>query len=200
MAAIAETLSALRQAILAKPRDPKWVEKMLHPVPEAPTILKRAVYLVAKAKGEVVLDLGCTGEISAAIRQVAKGYYGVDRVAAPSTVIVDLDRTPEQLPVYPGVTLILASELLEHLANPGRCLEAIAKAYPQTPIYLSVPQAGAYQMLDGCEMVHAEHVAWYSYTTLMTLLARVGYRVLDWRWYHGQPPTAEGVIVKALTS
>jgi len=37
-------------------------------------------------------------------------------------------------------------------------------------------------------------VAWYSWHTMMMLLERLGYDVLDWRWYNGVPLTAEGLI------
>ena len=110
---------------------------------------------------------------------------------------LDLDREPERLPIYPDVTLILISELIEHLSNPGRCLEALRAAYPTTPCYVTVPQAGAYRLVDGREMVHPDHVAYYSYTTLLTLLRRHGFVVAEARWYHGEPHKAEGLIVLA---
>ena len=176
----------------------EWTRRMLHFVPDLPVVADRARYLAEKAAGEVVLDLGCAGPISEGIRLAARGYYGVDRVAGPNvTAVLDLDATPDALPVYPDVTLLVAAELLEHLANPGRFLLALRAAYPGLPMWVSVPNAGVYRMHNGThEEVNAEHVAWYSYTTLSTLLRRTGYTLDVVRWYNGQPHTAEGLVAR----
>ena len=192
------SVSALRDRLASGGHQgAEYADKMFHKVPDLPTVKDRAAFLVDKAKGRVVLDLGCQGPISAAIRAVAKSYYGIDRVEGPSVVAVDLDEAPETMPVYP-VEVIIASELLEHLANPGRFLAALREKYPGITAYFTVPHAGAYQVRNDCEVVNRDHVAWYSYTTLSTLLARYGYAVTLARWYNGQPHTAEGLIVLAV--
>lgn len=192
-------MDAARAYFLTRGRDPVWADKMLHPVPaDLPTVADRAAYLVAKATNRHVLDLGCTGPISARIAAVATSYHGVDR--QPPYVVVDLDTAPETLPAWPGVNLIVMSELLEHLMNPGRFLQALAGVYPACPYVVTVPNAGSYQQTDGCEVVNRDHVAWYSYTTIHALLARVSYAVEDVRWYHGQAHTAEGLIVLGRTA
>jgi len=177
---------------------PEWAAKMLHVVPDLPIVADRKAYLVEKARGKVVLDIGCTGPISAAIRAAAATYYGVDTVAGTGVTVCDLDVAPQTMPRHADVEMVIASELLEHLANPGRFLDALHEAYLGIPVYLTVPHAGAYQVKNGThEVVNREHVAWYSYTTLATLLRRSGYRMDLARWYHGQPHTAEGLIVEA---
>lgn len=183
--------------------DPVWAKKMLHHVPDLPYVKDRALYLVQKAQGEVVLDLGCTGEISKAIRKVAKGYYGVDKEPG-NWEQIDLDREPEillscWLDSRAEMTMIVLSELLEHLANPGRLLDILQGMLPGLPLWISVPQAGAYELVDGThEMVNPDHVCWYSYTTLKALLARCGYTIDAARWYGGRPTKPEGLIVKAV--
>ena len=189
------TLSDLRQAVVTRHRNPEWAAKMLHAVPDLPTVPDRAKYLVEKATGQVVLDLGCTGPISERIRAVATTYYGID--ARPGAhEVVDLDAQPDALPIHEDVTVIIASELLEHLANPGRFLASLRARYPDRPVYVTVPQAGAYQVENGThEVVNGEHVAWYSYTTLKTLVTRYGYTISQAAWYHGNPHKAEGIIM-----
>lgn len=189
------TLAAVRDALTQR-EPPEWTAKMLHPVPALPVVKDRAAYLIGKAKGEVVLDLGCSGPISAAIQPVARGYYGVDK-APGDWAVVDLDVSPEHLPQHMDVTLVLASELLEHLANPGWCLAALRAKYAPVPLLLTVPHAGAFQMRGDQEVVNRDHVAWYSYTTLKTLLERCGYGIEQARWYNGIPHRAEGLIVLA---
>ena len=193
------TVSDLREALGRQgTASPEWAEKMLHLVPDLPTVKDRRAYLAEKATGKHVLDLGCSGPISDDIRRHAATYHGIDREAGPWHVACDLDVVPETMPVYPGVEIIIASELIEHLSNPGRFLVALRAAYPDVPVYLTVPQAGAYTVKNGThEVVNKDHVAWYSYTTLGTLLRRAGYAVELARWYNGDPHTAEGLIVVA---
>ena len=191
------TLDALRgQLVSTGTRDPAYVQKMFQAVPDMPIVTDRGKYLMEKATGRVVLDIGCTGPISAAIRQVAKTYHGIDRTAGGDWLVVDLDHCPDEIPVYPGVDCIIASELLEHLANPGVFLARLREKYPGVETWITVPQAGAYQVHAGThEIVSGDHVAWYSYSTLKTLLGRYGYTIQHARWYNGQPHKAEGLIV-----
>ena len=102
-----------------------YAEKMFHPVPDLPTVSDRARYLVEKAKGKIVLDIGCTGVIATRIQAVAVRYYGIDRAEGGDWAKVDVDRLPGEMPTFPDVNLIIVSELLEHLANPGSFLEAL---------------------------------------------------------------------------
>lgn len=195
-----QTIAALRDAIVGAGNLPaEFVTRMLHPVPELPTVKDRKAYLIEKAKDRVVLDIGCTGDISLAIRQVAKTYYGVDRVPVTGCDVVDLDHRPDLMPKHEGVELIICSEMIEHLANPGYFLMALRENYPVggAELLLTVPHAGGYQTHQDCEVVNGDHVAWYSYTTLKTLLGRYGYEIQEARWYNGEPHKAEGLIVKA---
>jgi SAM-dependent methyltransferase len=190
-----KSIAALREAIVARGRgDPAWAQKMLHKVPELPTVKNRGAYLAAKAKGRTVLDIGCTGPISAEIRKHAKRYYGIDRVAADGVEAVELDSRPDLMPAHDDVDLVIAAEVLEHLANPGYFLLALKARYPGRECYISVPNAGAFVMRGDCEVVNAEHVCWYSYQTLRALLERHDIKITAVRWYNGGPFTAEGLI------
>ena len=189
-----ESVSQLRDLIQQR-FSPDYTKKMLHSVPVWEVVKDRASYLAGQATGKAVLDIGCTGPLSAQIKAAAATYYGVDREAGSWTV-VDLDREPERLPTL-TVDLVICSEVLEHLANPGRFLDVLAARYPDTETIFTVPHAGAYTVYRGCEMVNKDHVAWYSPTTLSTLLTRSGYTITDGRWYNGQPHKCEGLIVHA---
>ena len=191
------SVSELRGLIPSK-FSPAYRDKMLHTVPDWPIVKERGPYLAEKAKGKVVLDIGCTRPLAAGIRQVAATYYGVDKQAG-DWAVVNLDTDPGQLPVYEGVELVIVSEVLEHLSNPGNFLAVLGNRYKGIDTYFTVPNAGAYTVYEGCEMVNKDHVAWYSYTTLCTLLERYGYKLIKCRWYNGQPHKAEGLIMLART-
>ena len=187
------SVSELRQSIIEP--NAGWAEKMLHAVPKMDVVKDRAAYLVESAKGKVVLDIGCTGAISKQIRLAAKTYYGVDKEAADGVVAVDIDHRPDQIPVYEGVETVIMSEVLEHLANPGYFLAVLKKLYPANVFVLTVPNAGAFSMKGECEVVHHDHVSWYSYTTLKALVTRYGYSIKYAAWYNGVPYKAEGLIM-----
>lgn len=191
-------VAELRGLIQSK-LDPAWAKKMLHVVPEWPTVKDRAAYLVERVKDRTVLDVGCTGVISTRLRSAARAYHGVDKVDGGDWFVADLDLDPTRLPAWHDVDLVVVSEFLEHLANPGFFLAALARAYAGVEMIVTVPNAGAYMTRQGCEVVNADHVAWYSYTTLTTLLRRYGYIVESCCWYNGPPHRAEGLIVHART-
>ena len=188
------TVAELRDSIVS-PVSAEWAAKMLHKVPELPVINDRASHLVLNAKDKVVLDIGCSGEISKKIRAAAKKYYGIDRHAAEGVVAVDIDHRPDQIPVYEDVDVVIASEVLEHLANPGYFLAALRVLYKGKEIVITVPHASGYRVQDDCEVVNVDHVCWYSYQTLKTLVTRYGYTISQAAWYHGKPHKAEGIIM-----
>lgn len=196
MSASFTSVSELRDSIMSRGNlSPEYVEKMFHQVPDIPTVKDRAAYLVEKAKDKVVLDIGCTGLISEAIRKSAKLYYGLDKVQANGNDVLDIDHRPDQMPVHDDVEIIIASEILEHLANPGYFLLALRKLYPGRTVYITVPNAGAYTVRNNCEIVNKDHVSWYSYQTLKQLLTRYEYTIKEARWCNGPPYKAEGIIM-----
>lgn len=194
MNATFDNVAALRDSIVSR-QNGEYVKKMHHQIPDLPTVKDRAAYLLHKAKGKVVLDIGCTGKISAAIREVSKQYYGIDKEDGDSITGVDLNHLPHQMPVHGDVELVICSEVLEHLSNPGLFLIALKSKYKEQPKIFTVPNAGAYRVVEGHEIVNGEHVCWYSYQTLKCLFERYDYRIEAARWYNGEPYKAEGLIM-----
>ena len=171
---------------------------MYHDVPNAP-VMNRADYLVKAARGKCILDIGGTGPMSDKLREVASEYHSLDKEPSdrPNHYQLDLDDlgvTYGDLPKMDGLEIIIAGEVLEHVSNSGWFLTALASW--NVPVILTVPNCGAspYRPTQRKEVVNREHVAWYSYRTLRTLVERHGFRVLAWFWYNGKPFTAEGLI------
>jgi len=182
--------------------DPEYYVKQMHPLPSA-QVVDRLEELVSCARGKVVLDVGCTGTLSEALRGVASRYHGLNNTPVQNSDnfesfhLIDLDRAIE-VPTIAGLDLIIAGEIIEHLSNPGHFLDLL-KIYAR-PIIITTPNAfsavAAWHIRSGIENVNREHVAWYSYHTLKTLIERHGYKVIEWDWYNGKPLTAEGLIFK----
>jgi hypothetical protein len=175
-----------------------YKSKMLHAIPPA-SVVSRERYILEQVKGKIVLDIGASGPMHAAIKQAAKICYGIDRDPPPSPYYykMNLD-TIHGLPDLPGIEIVIAGEGLEHLDNAGHFLDLL-KQYA-CPIILTTPNAfnrgGRKSIEGGIEMVNPEHVCYYSYWTLSTLVQRHGYHVTSWHWYNGQPFTAEGIIFR----
>ncbi len=177
-----------------------YAEKMLHRVPAAP-VVDRAAFILEHCRGKRVLEFGASGPMHEAVFKVAAACYGIDREDGPLGVQgFDLDDVSRaELPIVPTPELILCGEVLEHLSNPGWFLSRLHRQYAGVPVLITVPNAfsavAAKHIVKGTENVNVDHVCWFSYRTLKTLLGRAGYDNLLFAWYGGQPLTAEGLIV-----
>jgi hypothetical protein len=193
------TIDDLRSQLgsTGKPVPPEYAKKMLHAVPDA-EVVDRAAFILERCKGQVVLDVGASGPMHAALVTASAKVYGIDRENGAGVVGIDLDDYYADLPVFADVTRVVCGEVLEHLSNPGWFLKRLRSAYRCETI-ITVPnafaEAGRGQLKRGTEVVNRDHVAWYSYKTLSVLLERHGYDVREFYWYNGQPYTAEGLIV-----
>ena len=175
-----------------------YSKKMLHPVPVS-LVVEREKYIQEYCRDKVVLSLGHTGLMADIVDEVSAKCYAMDKLelAHPNFTWMDLDNVPNRMPGQSwGVEVVLMGEVLEHLTNPGRLLQACHTYH--CPILITVPNAfgaaGWKHMQVGVENVNAEHVAYYSYWTLKRLVETCGYKVDSWYWYKGKPLTAEGLV------
>jgi hypothetical protein len=176
-------------------KSPEYRAKMLHEVPDAP-VVDRAAFIMEQAKGKRVLNLGCaSGGLHGLIQAVARSVAGVDKQPG-DWIVCDIDKDPDRLSIVKEIELVVAGEILEHLANPGRVLDALR--WLRVPLLITAPNAfamaGMRWMADGIENVNKDHVAWYSYWTMKALVERYGFAVKTFAWYNGKPRTAEGLI------
>lgn len=207
------TIDALRAELGGKPdRSPEYLAKMMHPIPKAETVDRKA-FILKHVAGKRVLEFGASGPMSAAIQEVASEYFGVDREDDPARGVqgFDLDDvTKSYLPSWSQtdfvrLDVIICGEVLEHLSNPGHFLQRLKTQFTDNDqhagvaIIITVPNAfssaGQKWIARGMENVNADHVCWYSAKTLSALLQRAGYTVGGLFWYGGDGPTAEGLIV-----
>jgi len=176
----------------------------------------RMDYVAGQCSGKTVLHLGCADagltagrllaghHLHAKLVATAKRVFGIDidekgidflRKHGFKDVFVGdvyhLDRV--ELPEKPDI--IVATELLEHLSNPGQFLDTLRSTYPSTPVILSVPNAYSWvawqSMWDGVEQVHEDHRCYFSHRTLETLLRKHHYRIETEVVYSWGPPSPE---------
>ena len=182
----------------------------LAPIP----LVQRVDHLLARARGRRVLHLGCTNAPYTAtgladgsllhlrLNEAAGELHGMDIDLAGLDVLAargiqhlhhgDLSALRAQLSAL-RFDLIIAGEIIEHLANPGQFLDDVkhVMSADTTVIITTVNAYCGFRMaqyaLRGrggrAEPVHPEHVAYYSYATLARLTGDAGLQVVDTCFY-----------------
>lgn len=178
---------------------PEYFDKMMHKVPCVPSV-ERTQWLITQLIGKTLLHIGCIGPLHEQLLKVCTKAYGIDRESArySNYVCLDIETMRMPLPKYDGVQVVLLGEVLEHLLAPGLLLKQVKMVYPEIPVIITVPNAGSEalqaNLRRGYESVNRDHVAWYSWKTLKTLVERCGYEIQQFYWYGGKPLFAEGLI------
>jgi SAM-dependent methyltransferase len=176
------------------------------PLPhDVPIIIGRQEFVVQYAAGKRVLHLGCVDEgltevkhqegllLHERLQKNTRELWGVDVDAEglrwmqahgyPHLYLADIEDL-STVPQLKGQSfdLILLSEVMEHLDNPGRFLQGARFLFgPETELLITVPNATslANWMMnwDAKELVHPDHNYWFSLHTLTALLGKFGYQV-----------------------
>jgi len=104
--------------------------------------------------------------------------HGIDNIVVGDVEHIDqIEELKQQ-----KFDIILATEVLEHLNNPGIFLQRVKKLFSSdTVMIITVPNGlrltGLGYTLRGYEFVHPDHNYWFSYKTLETLLEKNGYQI-----------------------
>jgi len=157
--------------------------------------LDRTWYLKEQARGKSVLHVGCadypitkdrlaSGDLlHLGLLDVAASVTGIDR----STEGIDILRgsgvgdvhvmDAENITLAGTYDLILGGDVLEHMSNPGRFLEGVARLLkPDGEVILGVPNALSFNTLKlllwGYEPTHKDHTFYFSPKTLAELCSR----------------------------
>jgi hypothetical protein len=179
---------------------------------QLPRPVNRSAFIIEHCRGRRVLDLGCYDETALVKRDVGEWLH--DKIANVATSVVGVDNS-DGLPlegirtgpssriikgdvtaldaVLPGDAqpeVIVAGELLEHLANPTAFLQQIKTLFEGRQLIASTPNATQLSnVLLGLtyrESNHQDHLSVFSFKTLTTLCTRAGFE--EWRLipYHVQ--------------
>jgi 2-polyprenyl-3-methyl-5-hydroxy-6-metoxy-1,4-benzoquinol methylase len=188
----------------APPAQPK-AESMnfYHALPrEMKVTTNRKTFVADYCRGKRVLHVGCVDAglirqrmsqgsfLHAMLMETAARVWGVDCDAEGIDYLKSLgvpDLFCLNAEELGGLTLderpdiIVASEVLEHMANPGSFLETAGRFGCE--LLVSVPNAFSYRCIcelsGGREFVHQDHNCYFSYTTLKTLVSKAGYSLLE---------------------
>jgi len=180
-----------------------YVDKMLHPIPDA-KVVDRTLFILGRCKGKTVVNFGSdSGDLHKMIGAVAKTAFGVDKFGTPD-LRLDLDDEHYSLAHMPMADVYVVGEIIEHLVSPGAFLKRLRwvmthEGAEGCQAIITVPNAlsesfSSHAHKRKFENVNLDHVAWYSYYTLKCLLAKCGFELHEFYWNNGKPIFAEGLI------
>jgi len=171
----------------------------------------RSNLLLAFVKGPNVLDVGCAGHVP---EPDSPGWvHGALRKLFPKTVTgIDINReniekleklgynslyvmNAEEFELNQRFDTIVAGELIEHLANPGRFLQQCHKHLNSDGrIVLTTPHPFSllYSMYAFLKFPRTcqnlEHTCWFCPQTLDSLAARCGFKIAHWELIEDYQP------------
>lgn len=172
------------------------------PEDNVPLLTSKLDRIVELCRGKDVLDIGCVGGDTginvdrtshAQFEAVARSCMGIDivedeiarwRTSGHDVVLADA----EDFVINRKFDIIVASDLIEHLANPGKFLERARHHLKKSGrLCIVTPNAhsfnNVFKSLLGLEVEsNPEHACWYDRTTLRQLLARFGFRPIEEYW------------------
>ncbi len=175
-------------------------------IPECRFVGDRRHFILQSIRGKKVLHLGCTeaSQTTARLRHgshlhiqmagVAIELWGVDidpsglqllREAGIGNLVEGSVYDLGSLPIPHDFDVVVAGELLEHLANPGLFLAELRRVCSSTTtVLLTTPNCYSIKQfihaLLGEDAVDATHTAVYGFSTLNTLLTCSGFQVASW--------------------
>ncbi|HKZ39820.1 MAG TPA: methyltransferase domain-containing protein [Candidatus Hodarchaeales archaeon] len=175
-------------------------------LPKVPVVSGRQEVILLKCKGKRVLHLGCV-DAGLFERRLEQGRLMHQKLSTVSEELwgVDIDGESISLLEKRGYTnlivgdichldkisvlrekpfdVIVASEVLEHLENPGMFLDAVRVLMVpgKTELVITVPNAFSIDtllcLLQGVERVHPDHNYWFSYYTLKNLIQKKNFKI-----------------------
>lgn len=185
--------------------------KVLFKVPKTEIYHGRMDVVINRCRNKKILHLGCVDEgltheriankehLHMKLLQIASEVYGIDLSKNGLKILTENGvknlhyGNVEKLDSLAHLKLqnfdiILATEIIEHLNNPGLFLESVKSLFSEkTVMILTTPNAfrliNLKYALKGYELIHGDHNFWYSWHSLLTLLQKFNYEIIEQATY-----------------
>jgi 2-polyprenyl-3-methyl-5-hydroxy-6-metoxy-1,4-benzoquinol methylase len=175
-------------------------------LPNVQIVNGRHELILKKCKNKCVLHLGCVDSgllhekfereelMHQKLSDVANEIWGVD-IDEPgisylsnkgfnNLIVADISKLDE-IKIIQNISfdIVVASEVIEHLQNPGLFLNSVKDLMipEKTELIVTVPNAFRIDtllwLLRGIEYVHPDHNYWFSYHTATNLLRKNNYKI-----------------------
>lgn len=167
--------------------------------------IDRIQYTLEKCQGKSVLDLGCTGGaltksidvmVFPKIAKVSKYCVGIDILEPQISKLknagynVQLGNIEDFSLERKDFEVVCLTEVIEHLANPGKVLENIQK-HLKINGYVIISSPNPWSLVrihnlirynDPAKDIHVGHTCWYDFHTITQLLQRYGFIIEEYHW------------------
>lgn len=184
-------------------------------------LVNRDEFLLDYCRGKDVVHLGCCGSpycqerylkgnlFHTKLMETARETIGIDideqsinflkNVGIDNLIVDDVENLNNIL-IDKNYNIILAGEIIEHLENPGLFLKAFNKlADKNTELIITTintPTLKSFiRALGKKEMVHHDHVCYYSIRTLSQLLNRFNIVITKYYYYNAPPVSESGITM-----
>lgn len=175
-------------------------------LPKVPVVYGRIDLILERCKGKRVLHLGCV-DTGLLCERLTRGELTHQKLAEVSNELWGIDINPEGISFLreqgfdnlitgdichlnqierlreKTFDVIVASEVMEHLQNPGLFLKGVTTLMRpgETELILTVPNAFRIdtflRLFRRIEFIHPDHFYWFSYYTLTHFLQRNGFEI-----------------------
>lgn len=186
---------------------------MVYAVPSLKLVDSRDDFIVTHCNGKRVLHLGCAASgvtvqalgdrtlLHLRLLEVAERVIGMDldgeslahmrAQGIPDLIQWDVERLVEWEP-RESIDVIVLGETLEHLSNPGLCLQGVSRLmdHSNATLLLTVPNAFSLRRfipmaIQRKELVMLDHTAYFSPSTLAAIVGRYHLRIDQLYTYSG---------------
>jgi len=169
--------------------------------------------ILAEVRGHDVLNLGCVNHSIALTESEKERWLQLrlsERFPAANVLGLDIDQEnvarmraqgmnvevgdAQRLTYHEKFDTIVLGEIIEHLENPGACLEGCRRALkPGGRIIVSTPNIFCVMHMlmylkNFDHAFNAEHVAWFCPQTLRTMVERCGLRIESFKFVDDLAP------------
>lgn len=169
----------------------------------------RDTFILEKVRGKSILHLGCIGEtdsdveiklkrapflLHSKVQRVAKEIFGIDidaeainlyisRLGKQNLFVGDVENLG-RVDINRKFDIILFTDLMEHLSNPGLALEGIKRFMDaKSEVIISVPHSfglpNFIRYSFGKFKEGKQHVATYNSANINSLLKRHGFKIIE---------------------
>jgi 2-polyprenyl-3-methyl-5-hydroxy-6-metoxy-1,4-benzoquinol methylase len=169
----------------------------------------RVNFIMERIFGKNTLHLGC-GDWPFTEKKVRRGSLLHQRMEGIASDLTGVDLEPDAVElmqeaglekIYLGNSedslyeslqqkfdVIVAGEVLEHVLNAGDFLKSISSVcHEDSIVIITIPNFAPIKRLPRLivrkEVIHPDHVYYFSYSTLTCLLSQCGFEPLEWKTY-----------------
>jgi 2-polyprenyl-3-methyl-5-hydroxy-6-metoxy-1,4-benzoquinol methylase len=215
-----------KRTVISETHVPAERDAFLKVVARSRPIVTKESFVLGRCRGRTVLDVGCINHSAATalalgdrwlhkqLTEVAASVVGLDFLAEDAAVLNEAGYAievadAERFDLSRQFDVVVAGDVLEHLANLGEFLErARSHMHPASDLVITTPNPFSFaQMMQVLirrrVVVNREHRVWLDPSVIFELLEKSGFRITEFSWIDSDPefvPTTLATKILAAVS